>query len=388
MALYLHKTIVMAAGFVINPFWTGTNIPEEYFCDRDSETRKIIRLLRNRNNVVLKAERRVGKTSLLHHLLRQPEILDNFNTYFVDIWATRSFSDFTARFAEEIGGRQKTRSGAEKLLEALKSVKFNVSYNPVTEVPSLSVFHDAYAVPESKTTIREIFSYLERTAKPNIVVFDEFQQIRKYEDGDASAVLRSAIQGANNSVFVYSGSEQHMLELMFNSENEPFFRSSSEVKLEKIPCPVYSDFAQRMFRLGGKEIEADAIESLYSLTRGYTSYLNKFLNEAYSLSSARCTRDTLASAIESVLQGFDFQEKTAAFTSADLKLLGALASEGSVAHPMASDFVARNNLGSASRVQTSMKKLLRSGHIIQDASKAYMVGDLYLELWLKMNGSI
>ena len=340
MMLYLHKTIVMAAGFVINPFWTGTNIPEEYFCDRDSETRKIIRLLRNRNNVVLKAERRVGKTSLLHHLLRQPEILDNFNTYFVDIWATRSLSDLTARLAE------------------------------------------------SKTTIREIFSYLERTAKPNIVVFDEFQQIRKYEDGDASAVLRSAIQGANNSVFVYSGSEQHMLELMFNSENEPFFRSSSEVKLEKIPCPVYSEFAQRMFRLGGKEIDADAVESLYSLTRGYTSYLNKFLNEAYSLSSARCTRDTLATAIESVLQGFDFQEKTAAFTSADLKLLGALASEGSVAHPMASDFVARNNLGSASRVQTSMKKLLRSGHIIQDASKAYRVGDLYLELWLKMNGSI
>lgn len=61
----------ISEGFTDNPFWLTTDIPDRYFCDREKETEDIIRFLRNRNNVVLKADRRVGKTSLLHHIAGQ-----------------------------------------------------------------------------------------------------------------------------------------------------------------------------------------------------------------------------------------------------------------------------------------------------------------------------
>ena len=58
-----------------NPFVTNGYVAPEYFCDREKETEKIVSLLTNENNVALIAPRRIGKTDLLHHCFRQPEIM-------------------------------------------------------------------------------------------------------------------------------------------------------------------------------------------------------------------------------------------------------------------------------------------------------------------------
>lgn len=38
-----------------NPFYTGIQIPDDFFCDREKETGELISLIRNGNNVVLQA---------------------------------------------------------------------------------------------------------------------------------------------------------------------------------------------------------------------------------------------------------------------------------------------------------------------------------------------
>ncbi|MBO4434111.1 MAG: hypothetical protein J5769_01490 [Bacteroidales bacterium] len=55
---------------VANPFFTTIMIPDEYFCDRDAETAKMLGYLQNGNNIVLKAQRRIGKSSLILHLFQ------------------------------------------------------------------------------------------------------------------------------------------------------------------------------------------------------------------------------------------------------------------------------------------------------------------------------
>ena len=47
-----------------NPFVIYGYESEEYFCDREEETRQILQLITQSGNVLLTAQRRIGKTGL------------------------------------------------------------------------------------------------------------------------------------------------------------------------------------------------------------------------------------------------------------------------------------------------------------------------------------
>lgn len=60
--------------YMKNPFVTSGYTGAEYFCDRVDETRIMLDLLKNGNNVALISPRRIGKTDLLRHYFSQPNI--------------------------------------------------------------------------------------------------------------------------------------------------------------------------------------------------------------------------------------------------------------------------------------------------------------------------
>ena len=64
----------------VNPFILSPAIPDEFFCDRQSESESLIKSIRNQENIVLISPRRVGKTGLIYHCFNQPEIGDNYMT--------------------------------------------------------------------------------------------------------------------------------------------------------------------------------------------------------------------------------------------------------------------------------------------------------------------
>ena len=49
-----------------NPFVLSPAIPDDLFCDRDAETRALLKSITNQENVVLILPRRVGKTGLIY----------------------------------------------------------------------------------------------------------------------------------------------------------------------------------------------------------------------------------------------------------------------------------------------------------------------------------
>lgn len=76
-----------------NPFITSGYESAEYFCDREQESENLIREVINGNNLALISTRRMGKTGLIQHCFNSPEIKDNYYTFFVDIYATKSLRD-------------------------------------------------------------------------------------------------------------------------------------------------------------------------------------------------------------------------------------------------------------------------------------------------------
>ena len=67
-----------------NPFVIIGDIPEPYFCDREVETQQIIRTLTNEGNIVLMSPRRMGKSRLVKHVFKQPQISEHYQTFYID----------------------------------------------------------------------------------------------------------------------------------------------------------------------------------------------------------------------------------------------------------------------------------------------------------------
>ena len=78
---------------ITNPFILYGYESEKYFCDREAETAELKRLLTNGNNVALIAPRRIGKTGLIEHLYHQKDIQRQYNTFLIDIYATKSMEE-------------------------------------------------------------------------------------------------------------------------------------------------------------------------------------------------------------------------------------------------------------------------------------------------------
>lgn len=163
-----------------NPFVTKGYAGPKYFCDRVKETKDLVKLLTNDNNMALISPRRIGKTDLIHHCFSQPEIKNRYYTFIIDIYATNSLSDFVEVFGRAILDELKPlgRKVWEGFFNAIKSIQHQISFdmngNPVWGLGTAA---------NPSTTLDEIFSYLHIAGKPCMVAIDEFQKIRNIPTG-------------------------------------------------------------------------------------------------------------------------------------------------------------------------------------------------------------
>ena len=73
---------------IINPFIVTGKIAPEYFCDRVSESARLVKSVTNGNNLVVISPRRMGKTGLIQFCYDKPEIGKEYYTFFIDILHT------------------------------------------------------------------------------------------------------------------------------------------------------------------------------------------------------------------------------------------------------------------------------------------------------------
>jgi hypothetical protein len=87
---------------IINPFFTGRYAGAHYFCDRENDTKILVKHIVNGRNVALISPRRLGKSGLIHHTFAQPQIKDGYTTIYVDIYATRNLCEFAKALSDGI----------------------------------------------------------------------------------------------------------------------------------------------------------------------------------------------------------------------------------------------------------------------------------------------
>lgn len=366
-----------------NPFLISGYYSPEYFCDREAETATVLDALENGRNLTLIAPRRMGKTGLIHqafHILKEQQ--KDVATFYMDIYSTRSLSDFVQIFASTILGQfdpepHKTLARLGKVLRMCRPV---LTVDEQTGVPKLTV---DIAPDKEEHSLKEIFDYLASIEKRCYIAIDEFQQIAEYPEKGVEALLRSYIQFVPNINFIFAGSKQHVMSEMFASSKRPFYQSTQLLSIGTIGKDSYAAFATGKFAAKGITLSAEVFDVIYDKFEGHTWYVQAILNRLYGYGKTP-DNSLVGYAINQIVDemSYTYADLCKSQTSGSLKLLKAIANEGCVAEITAGDFIARYRLRAASSISTALKKLV-ANEIVYPSDNGYTVYDRFLAEWLR-----
>ena len=369
-----------------NPFVLGKEIPEELFCDRKEETATLIKQISNGRNVALISHRRLGKSGLIHHCFKQQEIVNEYYTFYVDLYATSSLADLVQTFSYEVYHSLKSKSSRflENFFSMMQSLRLGFSVDSMT---GESTFHVGIGeIHSPQTTLSEIFAYLEAADKPCLVAIDEFQQIGEYSEKNVEALLRTHIQRCSNTSFIFSGSRRHTMSNMFNSPAKPFYQSAISMGLMPIPEDTYTDFACRMFSQRNKAITSEVARHAYEKYEGYTWFVHMMMNELFSMTNIgeTCTIGYFPHAEDTILrlQEVAYESTLAMLPIKQKQILIAIANEGYAQNVTSGSFIKKHSLQSASSVQTALKALTDKA-IVMRTEQGYRLEDFFFAEWLR-----
>ena len=373
---------------VKNPFIVTGKIDAEYFCDRVTESARVIKTITNENNLVIISPRRMGKTGLIQFCFDKPEISEEYYTFFIDILHTTSLREFTYVLGRTIYETllPNSKKMASLFIQTIKSISGKLGFDPVTNMPTFNIGLGDIEKPEY--TLDEIFQYLDEADKPCIVAIDEFQQIAKYPEKNIEALLRTHIQRLRNCNFIFAGSERHMMQEMFTSSARPFYNSADLLVLNAIAPDIYTEFICNLFARRNRSIKQENAVWVYKRFNGHTYYIQRTFNEAYAdtAEGTECTREIIETAIDTIIASNDtlLREILSNIPEKQKALLYAIAKDHEAKGITSSEFIKRHSLPSASSVQSAAKILLEKDYITE-TQKVYSVTDKLFAMWINKN---
>lgn len=371
--------------YVNNPFIVGKYLSDKYFCDRSDETEFLRKQILNGRDVALISPRRIGKSGLIRHFFNQPDIKEKYNVFFVDICATTSLSEFVYSLGKEIYEVLKPQSTVwkERFFQIISSFRIGFKLDPITGNPSFDLGLGDIQTP--RTTLDEIFAYIEEADRPCIIAIDEFQQIGEYAEKNVEALLRTKIQKCNRAQFIFSGSKRHMMSNMFNSPSKPFYQSALSMGLEPIPMDTYADFTIHLFEEYDKHVDKNVVETIWQKYHGYTWFVQMMMNELFALTQEgeTCCEEKVFVAQHNVImsQESSYKDILSHLPPKQKIVLQAIAKEGLARNITSAKFIKKYNLNSASSVQAAVKLLIKNDLVTQ-VDNAYRVYDYFFSEWL------
>lgn len=257
-----------------NPFSYSDYVTGEAFCNREKEQKDLNYFARNSQNVLLYSHRRMGKTSLVHQVIRTlKKAKPIVKSVYIDLYGSLDENDFIDAV---LTGVMQIESKIERVLKQVAGLKVTGSIDPVTSLPTLSASIKPREKPEYlEKALGILVSYSKK--QKLLVVFDEFQEVAKYSEEGFEKRLRKIIQGHRNISYIFSGSQKHILIEMFDSAKRAFYKMARSYPLKNIEIQHYIDWAQQLFKKKGVKIDKEIISDIVERCDYQPIYIQQFL---------------------------------------------------------------------------------------------------------------
>jgi hypothetical protein len=183
---------------------------------------------------------------------------------------------------------------------------------------------------------------------------------------------------------LYLGSKRHMMERIFNDENEPFWRSAKTVELGVIRPDQFRPFIVERFRETRKGIRDGVVDELLQRTRGHpyaTQELCYFIWDQTPFDGVASNFE-LEQGLAAVLRSehSHFQLRWDEASAAQKLVLQALAAEPG--RPLTSSYRARHELPSTATVQSALGALVARELVSRQPDRSYRIAEPFLAEWI------
>jgi hypothetical protein len=370
-----------------NPFRYGALALDEAFTDREAEIAELEADVSNGQDVVIFAPRRYGKSSLVwrasQELARKRVLVAQ-----VDLMTAPNPAIFAAKLARTIHD-----DVASPLLRAKERLRIfgdlqvspTITIDPQTGAPSFS-FDVGQRREDIDATIERLLELPAQLAagrkRQVLLVLDEFQEVVEI-DPRLPKLMRAVFQRQPEVAHVYLGSKRHMMQRIFNDENEPFWRSAKQVELGVIEREPFAAYIRQQFERTDRYIAPEAIDAILDTTGGHpyaTQELCYFAWQETALDE-HAEPEHVATALTKVLRSehAHFSLLWERASSVQRLLMTELAHEPG--RPLTGDYRRRHNLPAPSTVQRAVEALERDELVARDHGSVRIV-EPFLAAWL------
>jgi len=257
----------------------------EAFCNRTEEANKLTEHVNNGKHVFLVAPRRYGKSSLcekVFELSNLPAVKLDFHLVTDDKDAERIIINGTI---DLIG---KTIGSIEKHINLVKKYVKKLKPKLAVNVKALSLELELDTQVSPAENIAEalllIDKLLRERKKQAIMLFDEFQEIGEISNGRAlEGAIRHAAQEMQNLAIIFSGSNPHLLQNMFEDDRRPLYKLCRKIVLNRIESEHYKKHLNKAAKKAWKkELDEDIHSRIIELSERHPYYVNYLCDELWS----------------------------------------------------------------------------------------------------------
>ena len=351
-----------------NPFKYGSIVEGDFFTNRTEDLVKVIQVIESSNHLILISPRRYGKTSLIYKAvsgLNRPMIALNLQLI-------TSFSDL----ATELLKRILCVYPLEKIKRFFKNFRIvpTLSMNPLSNTFDISFASTSTAKPILEDVLTLIETLGEKGKKP-IVIFDEFQEIQAI-DKSLDKQLRAIIQHHQHVNYVFMGSQESLMQEIFEHKKSPFYHFGTLQTLDVIPYSDFEVFLKAGFSLLHKKKATAIAKNILSLT-GQHPYYTQMLAFHYFNALLRDKKSTMQDVFLSIVyeHDMDYERLWMGLNRIDRELILELIY---IEKGLRED---KNNRIPTSTRYSAYKRLLQKGYLIQ-TKEGYRVEDPFFAAWI------
>ena len=347
------------------------------FCNREEEQKRLRKLIQEARPTLITSPRRYGKTSLAICVLEKLKIPYSH----LDLFPLADIQDIENAILGGIGDILALTEGTpQKALKLVSSFFSDLSISFKLMGSQISVDFTRKDVGGAKT-ILEALKRLDKTLKAKkqkaVLFLDEFQRLGQMHNSEfTEGAIRHVAQRSENLIFLFSGSNRHLLGKMFDTSTRPLYKLCNRIILNRISQKEYHDF---LIKMGQKafsdEIEEDAINCIMDLTARHSYYMNVLCSRLWHSNKIFRAKDVTLE-----WHNYALEEKSSVFkelellSSNQMKLLIAISRRNGVLMPSSDDFLVFARLPLAS-VRQSLKVLGEKDYVYQDETGTYKVLD-------------
>ena len=288
-----------------SPFVYGKMAENEFFIDREKETKQLLGNFRGLVNTAIISPRRWGKTSLVNKALAELDNDKGFFTVRMDIFNCRTEEQFYKTYINAI--LQASASKLDEMVTMMKryigSIGPKFSIGEGSQSYGLTVGIDFKETQYSEDEILDLPQRIaEEKGKKFVICIDEFQNVGEYAESLAfQRKLRSHWQLHNSVCYCLYGSKRHMLLDIFGNYEMPFYKFGDLMFLDKIAEADWIPYIKGQFGKSGKVISDDLCATIVQLVDAHPYYVQQLAHQVWLRTETECSEAVVTEAHQSII---------------------------------------------------------------------------------------